>query len=1032
MLTSFYILLMSTSAPLLASSEHEEYIATLQHALEVATARAKIAEQRLTELTEHLHEGVLLVDSEGIISVINTQLCELLGLPGASRQWIGKSISDLVEQAEHTILDQSAFAQLLHEAYAYQGRADYVVRLPDGRVLLRDSRPLGPSEMSNGFLVCYRDATAQFRIEDALRQVALVPDQNPNPIVRLDHRGQVLYMNPAAQRCRTECTPESFARADAEMRLAAARALASGSAERFNMSAGTYHFDVFVVPISAEGYANLYLVDMTARYLAEQRTRDTQAHLAEQQAFMQQVLDTDASMIYVRDVEGRFIFRNLALVQLSKLTYPLQSDSPATPLTTEQQQWAAADQQVLATGQEVVTEDTLTLLDGSIRYFHTIKRPLPRPDGTVHILGVSTDVTSLKQTELELKHREKQYRDLQHYTHALIGTHDLQGNMLSVNPALEALLGVSAAELVGTSLATIMPAADAVTFPHYLERIAAAGEETGVQRVQIDSDGTIRYLLYRNLLVQEPGQAAYVVSHAHDITERIHAERAVLHAKEAAESAARAKESFLANMSHEIRTPLNGILGMAGQLAKTRLDARQREFVHVILYSGQHLLSILNDVLDMAKISAGKLELEQIPFHVDDAITQALQPLVLQAAKKGITFKEVSVPESSSFPWVVGDMHRLNQILINLVANAVKFTEMGGQVQVGTYWHAEDAETITLEFRVEDTGIGISPEKLPHIFDDFQQAYAATSRQYGGTGLGLSISRAIVQQMHGEILVKSEVGVGSTFAFRLPFQKAADKTSAPVVTPYDTGCLRGLRVLLAEDNLVNRKVANLLLQEWGCVVVEATDGHMALLQAQTQVFDIILMDIQMPGLSGVEVTTAIRAILDPTRAQIPIMALTANAFQSDLAFYRAAGMNDCLAKPFREEEFYHKLVTLQRIYSTSPLYDLRYLHEMANGRPTFVTSMLQAFRQSSTLVLAELRANVTVANWTRVGELVHHLKPNLEMLGVTAAVDPIQLLYSVRQRQESSLAYEEEELQTAATKLIELVNRIVTTLPHAN
>ncbi|WP_460504257.1 sensor histidine kinase, partial [Hymenobacter agri] len=222
--------------------------------------------------------------------------------------------------------------------------------------------------------------------------------------------------------------------------------------------------------------------------------------------------------------------------------------------------------------------------------------------------------------------------------------------------------------------------------------------------------------------------------------------------------------NFLANMSHEIRTPLNGVLGMADQLATTRLDAHQQRLLGLMQRSGQHLLAVLNDVLDMAKISAGKLKMEQVAFDLCDSMLAAVQPLAAQAAAKGLAFRGVPLRISCPYPWVVGDAHRLNQILINLVSNAVKFTEHGSIEVVGEML-GETADTLTVRFRVSDTGMGIPADKLEHIFESFAQAQAGTARQYGGTGLGLSISRALVEQLGGTLTLASEEGRGSTFAF---------------------------------------------------------------------------------------------------------------------------------------------------------------------------------------------------------------------------------------------------------------------------
>ena len=384
-------------------------------------------------------------------------------------------------------------------------------------------------------------------------------------------------------------------------------------------------------------------------------------------------------------------------------------------------------------------------------------------------------------------------------------------------------------------------------------------------------------------------------------------------AQHAAEAAATARENFLANMSHEIRTPLNGVLGMTSLLAKTGLNEQQRNYTAVIQHSGQHLLNVVNDVLDMAKITSGKLELDQTAFNLCDSMGNAAQPLMLQAEEKGIRLVGTRLSDSCPHPWVLGDSYRLNQVLINLLSNAIKFTPAGGTVTVGGHFVSETEDTLTTEFRVSDTGIGIAPDKLESIFQEFTQAYADTTRQFGGTGLGLSISRALVAQMGGRLKVDSEPGKGSSFAFITTLPKASAEARqaalAPVV-PMQQAAVRGARVLLVEDNAVNREVAQLLLEGHGVLVHEAGSGIEALELFEQNRYDVVLMDIQMPGMNGLDATARIRAYADPVRAATPILALTANAFRADAEKYAAAGMNDTLPKPFDEAELLSKLASL--------------------------------------------------------------------------------------------------------------------------
>ncbi|TPG72237.1 PAS domain-containing protein [Hymenobacter nivis] len=767
-------------------------------------------------------------------------------------------------------------------------------------------------------------------------------------------------------------------------------------------SDGIRHFLRYYQPVFGATGALEFIIahnaDITGRVQAE-------AQLREQQAFTALVLNTTPNVIYVRDLNQNFLFQNDACRVLRTEVVPSNALAPGSTAASERRAYAADDARVVHNQQEIVAEDCLTLPSGEVRWYHTVKRPLLRPDGAVHVLGVSTDITALKQAQSTLERSEKRYRDLMHYAQALICTYDLCGTLLSANPVLAALLGAPAEALPGQPVAAYLLADDRPAFARYLARIAASatGEAEGVVRVQ--GPGGERHLLYRNVMVREDGQAPYVISHAHDITDRVLAERATQRAREEAEATARARENFLSNMSHEIRTPMNGVLGMTAQLAKTPLNARQQELVRVVHTSGQHLLAVLNDVLDMAKITAGRLELAATGFNFCDSVGQALQPLVAQAHEKGLAFEGLPLGSDCPTPWVVGDAHRLNQIMLNLVSNAVKFTECG-RVVVRAEQLSETASAVALRFSVADTGPGIGPAQQALVFESFAQAQADTARRYGGTGLGLSISRALVEQMGGTLALTSTLGVGSTFAFTLVLPKAEVPAEVPAggPPPYDTGRLAGARVLLVEDNEISRTVVRMLLEPWGAQLDEVPDGPAALAQlAAAPPYDVVLMDIQLPGLSGVDTTARLRQLPDPARAATPVIALTANAFRADGERYLAAGFDDYLAKPYDEATLYHKIVAL--LPPSAPAYDLAHLRRLAQGRTPFVLKIIRSFLANAPTSLAQLRAAAAAQDWPQVARVVHHIKPNLVALGITRPAAAVALLTAPRPAEGPSAAH---------------------------
>jgi signal transduction histidine kinase/ActR/RegA family two-component response regulator len=375
----------------------------------------------------------------------------------------------------------------------------------------------------------------------------------------------------------------------------------------------------------------------------------------------------------------------------------------------------------------------------------------------------------------------------------------------------------------------------------------------------------------------------------------------------AAEAANAAKSAFLATMSHEIRTPLNGVLGMAQAMAAERLSAVQRERLGVIHRSGEALLAILNDVLDLSKIEAGKLELEAIEFDLAELAQGAYSAFTALANKKGLSFALDIGPARGRY---LGDPTRIRQILYNLISNALKFTE-AGEIRV-----TARREGDLLEIAVADTGVGISRENLVRLFQKFDQLDSSTTRRFGGTGLGLAICHELAQLMGGEIMVESELGKGSRFVVRLPLPLVGEeKPPAPLAPPEPPSDLKPmrLRVLAAEDNAVNQLVLKTLLHQLGLEPTVVEDGEAAVAAWASAEWDVILMDMQMPVMDGLAATAAIRAKERETgRRRTPIIALTANAMAHQVEQYLAAGMDGHVAKPIAAADLFEKIAAAMR------------------------------------------------------------------------------------------------------------------------
>ena len=398
----------------------------------------------------------------------------------------------------------------------------------------------------------------------------------------------------------------------------------------------------------------------------------------------------------------------------------------------------------------------------------------------------------------------------------------------------------------------------------------------------------------------------YVNVYGRDDTEQKQAELALIEAKQAAEAANIAKSRFLATISHEVRTPMNGVLGMLELLKRTPLSDKQYGFTENALRSGKNLLVLINDILDFSKIESNKLKLDHTPFNIKDTIQDTLQIVAKDIQQKQLNL----ITEIADFsPQLIGDEQRMRQILINLIGNAVKFTEKG-DVIVRVMKTAEYKTGIQLKFEITDTGIGIKPEALPHIFNDFTQQDDSTTRKFGGTGLGLAITKQLVNLMGGEIFAESTPNRGSSFWITLQFEtqltdqyRPVNKPDAipPANEPPHEEVVVNARILLAEDNAINQEVASAMLESAGCEVTVVDNGQRALLALENEQFDLVLMDCQMPVMDGLKATKRMRQ-QQARYSHIPVIALTADIQQGIVQQCKQAGMDDYLSKPFTHDD----------------------------------------------------------------------------------------------------------------------------------
>jgi PAS domain S-box-containing protein len=484
----------------------------------------------------------------------------------------------------------------------------------------------------------------------------------------------------------------------------------------------------------------------------------------------------------------------------------------------------------------------------------------------------------------------------------------------------------------------------------------------------------------------------------------------LMEAKETAENASKAKETFLANVSHEIRTPMNGIIGLTRLLEKTPMNDTQKRYISAVKQSGEYLLVIINDLLDYSKIVAGHMEFEHIPFNLDNILNNINHTYSLKAIEKGI---ELIINCGEDVPrWLTGDPVRLNQIIVNLIGNSIKFTEKG-HVELRIQLLKQLNNKATVQFTVKDTGIGIAKEKLSTVFESFKQAETATSRKYGGTGLGLSIVKKLVEAYGSEIHLDSDIGKGCEFYFNIDFD-IATKVESEAEETDNVISLAGSKILLAEDNMVNQLLAFDLISSWGAQLIMVDNGEKAINKLKEESFDLVLMDVQMPVLGGIEATEIIRNYSDKAIKEIPIIAMTADAIKQNIQKCFDAGMNDHITKPFVASEL-NKIIwknfadaTKKRLsssthsetssqaeisqqvntqlepVSTSISFQYISLHnllEFSRGKNDFVVKMLKLLLDQTPPAVEGIQAGIDAKNWSEVRALAHKMKPNIHLMG---------------------------------------------------
>ena len=633
----------------------------------------------------------------------------------------------------------------------------------------------------------------------------------------------------------------------------------------------------------------------------------------------------------------------------------------------------------------------------------------------------NTMVNQLQLSKEALLRSDEQHRLLFNHNPLPMLIYDLDTlSILRVNEAMVDKYGYTLEEFKHLTIKDLRPVEDLPALEEALEAIRSGVNKKAEWRHITKDETIINVEVYSTTISYMDKEARMVV--IHDITIKKKAEKELQMAKQLAEESVKSKEIFLANMSHEIRTPMNAIMGMTQLLQKTNLSKKQFQYFDAVRTSAKHLLIIINDILDISKIQSGKMQFETIGFKIDQLIDTLVKSIEYKAIAKDF-YIHYSIDRAARVV-VCGDPVRLNQILLNLLSNAIKFTSEG-EVELSCKVIKDWEDQLLLQFTVTDTGIGIPQEKTEAIFESFNQVDASTTRKFGGTGLGLSICKNLVQLQGGQIFVDSILEKGSTFGFTLMYAKGTEADLPQKENEIiDAVSLGQVKVLLVEDHEMNQLMATTIMEEWNFQVDTAGDGKVAIEKLKQNKYDVVLMDIQMPVMGGMEATKIIREELPAHKSTIPIIAVTANALKGDKEKYLAAGMNDYISKPFEAGVLFSKIARLLkgrngnaiRVLNQSgsketlrlnadpvpaKLYDLSMLKKISRGSDAIVLDMMQTFIETVRESLADLDAFYEKKEWDRVSDTAHRMKPSLDALGIDQLEKEIRLIESYAREQKN-------------------------------
>ncbi len=909
-----------------------------------------------------------------------------------------------------------------------------------------------------GFLGIARNITEQKQINEALKyteeRYRNIVEKSTDIIYKTNKYGNFIYVNPVAERIteysQDELINKNFSTLIKEENRESAAIFYLDQVKQ-KKSTTYYEFPIItksgkeiwlaqsvqLSELSAKDFEFTALaIDITEKKTYELQLIETNKKLE----LLQTLINNTSDAIQVAKENGQIVYinyeasKNLGIVMNETSNYYVRD---IEKLFSDDNEWHKHVAEVKSKGTLILEGENINKQTNKTCPVEVTVR-FVEIDSVGYIIANSRDITERKLIEESIVKQKEKYQNIITNMNLGLLEVDLEEKIQFVNPGFTVISGYQQEELIGQNAAELFISDSHVNIVKGKIKERSKGLSDMYEIPAKNKKGELRWWMISGAPnYDNKGNIIGSIGIHLDITEQKQLELELELAKSKAEESSKAKETFLANMSHEIRTPLNAIIGMIRELSKEKLSDKQTQYVHNTSVASQHLLSVLNNILDISKIEAGELQLDSHHFNLASLLNDVKSIMIAKASEKELYLKINHPPEKNSF--FIGDSSRFRQIFLNLIGNAVKFTHAGGiTVNYDVQNLHKGFQAIVIS--ITDTGVGMEESYLKNIFSKFSQEDSSISRKYGGSGLGMSITRELIHLMNGSITIESKKNIGTTIHIKLLLPIGDGTKIENNKTIDSSNKLNNTNVLLVEDNEYNRAVASNTLNYFNCKIIEAQNGQEAIeILRSGKTVDIILMDLQMPIMNGFETTEHIRNIL---KLNVPIIALTANAFKSELEQCIKTGMNDYVTKPFEEERL---IAVMNKWLSSSidnsfinkvnndidikdqTLYNLSKLISLSRNDKVYVQKMIQIFVDQTLISIYQMKEAYAIKDLDTLYKIVHKIKPSIDGMGIEILREDI--------REIEKLALEgidSEELEKKLLFLFSVLSKVVEQLQHKN